>query len=381
MTILKMLLTAAVLLLFGCATAADPEQAGPSETPATFAVDLRDIPRLEAIIPQLTEKWVVFVGESHDRYSHHLNQLAIIRGMHERHPDLVIGLEFFQQPFQHYLDDYVAGKISEEQMLRGTEYYSRWKFDYRLYRPILNYAREQGLKLLALNVPAELTRKVARQGFDGLEPEERAQLPEIGEAGEAYRERLQSIYSTHPHEGEDNEKAFEYFMQAQLLWDEGMAERAADFLSENPERAMVLLAGSGHLAYGVGIPSRLERRIAVDTALVLNDPGEELTPDIADFVLMTESVSLPPKGRLGIFMEDSDNGVLVRDFTEESAARSAGLQKEDRMVQIDGQPIDNTTDVQLALLDGDPGDTVTLTVERGRWLAGSEQVEYSVTLR
>ncbi|WP_303909007.1 ChaN family lipoprotein [Thiohalomonas denitrificans] len=380
MTISKVLLPATVLLLCGCATAAGPELPGSSEAPATFAVDLRDVPRLEAIMPQLTDNRVVFVGESHDRYSHHLNQLAIIRGMHERHPDLVIGLEFFQQPFQPYLDDYVAGKISEKEMLRGTEYYSRWKFDYRLYRPILNYAREQGLKLLALNVPEELTRKVARQGFDGLEPAEQAQLPEIGEAGEPYRQRLQAIYNTHPHEG-DNEKSFEHFMQAQLLWDEGMAERAADFLREHPERAMVLLAGSGHLAYGIGIPSRLERRVAVTSALVLNDPQEELTPDIADFVLMAESTPLPSKGRLGIFMGDSEDGVLVRDFTEESAAQSAGLQREDRIVRIDGQPIDNTADVQLALLDGRAGDTVTLMVERDQWLAGSEQVEYSVTLR
>ena len=32
-------------------------------------------------------------------------------------------------------------------------------------------------------------------------------------------------------------------MQAQLLWDEYMAESAADYLRNNPERSLVILAG------------------------------------------------------------------------------------------------------------------------------------------
>jgi len=39
-----------------------------------------------------------------------------------------------------------------------------------------------------------------------------------------------------------------------------MAERAADYLQRNPKRRMVVLAGSGHLMYGQGIPKRLLRR-------------------------------------------------------------------------------------------------------------------------
>lgn len=365
----------AVLLLFGCAAAAGLEK---PEAPATRVVDLRNLPDLKTILPKLADKRVVFVGETHDRYSHHLNQLAVIRELYQRHPGLVIGLELFQQGSQQHLDDYVAGGISEEEMLRNTEYFSRWKFDYRLYRPVLQYAREKGLKLLALNVPAELTRKVARKGFEGLDPGERAELPEIDDAGEAYRDRLRSIHEQHP-QGDD--QAFEHFVQAQLLWDESMAERAAAFLHRHPDRHMVLLAGSGHLAYGTGIPSRLMRRIDVATALVLNDPQEELTPDIADFVLLTKSTPLPPKGRLGILMADSEQGVAVRDVGDESAAEEAGLQKADQIVQLDGREIRNTADVRLALLDSDAGDTVEITVYRGEGLAGTERIEYTITLR
>ena len=39
---------------------------------------------------------------------------------------------------------------------------------------------------------------------------------------------------------------------------------------------MVVLAGSGHLEYGQGIPKRLLRRVPVESAILLNDVGPEL---------------------------------------------------------------------------------------------------------
>ena len=103
---------------------------------------------------------MVLIGETHDRFDHHLIQLEIIRGLHAIDLRIAIGMEAFQQRFQRHLDDYVAGKLSEPELLRETEYYRHWGFDFRLYQPILSFAREHGLPLVALNPPAELTRKV-----------------------------------------------------------------------------------------------------------------------------------------------------------------------------------------------------------------------------
>ncbi len=98
----------------------------------TLVVDLANLTNLEALIPRLADRRVVFVGEAHDRYEDHLNQLAIIRGLHQRGADLAIGMEMFQQPFQAALDAYIAGEIDEDEMLRRTDYFERWRFDYRL---------------------------------------------------------------------------------------------------------------------------------------------------------------------------------------------------------------------------------------------------------
>ena len=105
----------AYLMVLALAVALPPNSlaAADIEPTATKVLDLNALPGLDSIIPRLARKRVVFIGEAHDRYDHHLNQLAIIRRLHARHPDLAIGMEFFQQPFQQALDDYIAGELDE----------------------------------------------------------------------------------------------------------------------------------------------------------------------------------------------------------------------------------------------------------------------------
>ncbi len=343
------------------------------------ALDLNALSDLDGIIPTLASRRVVFVGETHNRFDHHLNQLEIIRRLHQIHPDLAIGMEFFQQPFQPYLDEFVAGNLSEDEFLKRTEYYERWKYDYRLYRPILEYARDNNIPLIALNVPREITEKVGASGIAQLSAEDKKAIPkEIDRSDEVYRERLNSVFKMHPH---SDQKNFEHFLEAQLLWDEGMAERAAQFLKENPDKHMVILAGSGHLTYGSGIPKRLIRRTNVSSAIVLNAGLGDIDPDMADFVLLPKRVDLPPKGLLGIMMTDTEEGVTVGEFSEQSAAKEKGMKKGDRIVALDGKPVKSSADVQIGMLDKQPGDRVQLELRRTGQAKSSEEITMEVSLR
>lgn len=351
-----------------------------SEPEATRAVDLRRVTDLDAILPALATKRVVYVGEVHDRLEHHINQLEIIEGLHARKNDLVIGMEFFQQPFQRYLDEYIAGTIDEQEMLRKTEYYQRWRFDYRLYAPILRYAREQGIPLLALNVPAEITGKVAKGGVSSLSDEERAQIPaDLDRSDSAYRERLKAVFERHPM---GTAASFDNFLDAQLLWDEGMAERAARYLQEHPSRSMVVLAGEAHLAYRSGIPARLARRLPVDYAVVLQYREGPLEPNVADYMLFAEQRFLPPAGTLGVHLTShAVGGLEVTSVSSESAAKAAGLKVGDIIQQLDGLPVESLPDVRLAMWDKRPGDRVSVHIKRSGWLAGEKAMAFEVPLR
>jgi len=70
---------------------------------------------LDKLVAQLATKRVVFVGETHDRNDNHLNQLEIIKRLHELDPNIAIGVEYFQQPFQKQVDDYIDGRIQENE--------------------------------------------------------------------------------------------------------------------------------------------------------------------------------------------------------------------------------------------------------------------------
>lgn len=345
----------------------------------TPAVDLRSLPQLGGILPTLADKQAVFVGEQHDQYAHHLVQLTIVRELHKRHPDLVIGMEFFQKPYQEHLDDFVEKRIDEPTMLSRTEYFRRWQYDYRLYRPILQYARQAGVRILALNVPAELTERVADVGLDGLSEAEKAAVPaDMDQSNEIYRERLRRIFQHHP---EPEKRNFDHFVQAQLLWDEGMAETAAAYFRDNPEGHMVILAGSGHIANRDGIPDRLSRRVNVSSSVVVNGIQETLSPAVADFVLLPKERRLPPAGRMGILLEDASEGVVVGGFTETSPARKAGVEEGARIVNIGGRTVDTVEDVRVALYDKAPGDVVSMEVANDRFILGDSRRTFQITLQ
>lgn len=351
----------------------------------TAVLDLANLTNLEALLPRLAERRVVFVGEAHDRYEDHLNQLAIIRGLHQRGADLAIGMEMFQQPFQPALDAYVAGEIDEGELLRRTDYFERWRFDYRLYRPILRFAREQGIPVIALNLEREITAKVGQGGLEALSPAERARIPtEIDGSDPAYRQRVKAVFDLHPKGNREQKEGgegqvpnpdqdFERFLAVQLLWDEGMAERAARYLQDHPGKQLVVLAGSGHLEYGQGIPSRLLRRLATSTsappssAIVLNGGQRDPEPQVADFLLYPRRVELAATGRLGVMLDTAAKGpgVAVQGFSDNSGAAAAGMKEGDRIVRVGDQTIDVYADIRLALMDSRPGQKLTVAVERG----------------
>jgi len=377
-TLQRLLVVCLLVWLVGCASHGDAGHAQPDDVPgmpATAVISYTPQAGLGGIMPALAGHRVVFVGESHDRYDHHLAQLMVIRALHAEHPQLAIGLEFFQQPYQAVLDDYIAGRIDETEMLRRSEYFSRWGYDYRLYRPILRYAREQGIPLLALNVPRELTGRIGEVGLDGLSAAERAQLPaDIDRGDSGYRQRLLAVFQQH--DGSTG-RAFERFHDVQLAWDEGMAARAADWLGEHPQHHLVILAGSGHINAAAAIPQRLQRRLPVDSARVVlaaaigshggphtGSTDAPLASAPGDYYLITAAQRLPKAGLLGVMLDNHAQPPLISGFSSTSDAKAQGARNGDRIIAINGQRIGDYTDLKLALLERRPGERIELGLSR-----------------
>jgi uncharacterized iron-regulated protein len=338
---------------------------------------------IEAVVGRLADKRVVFIGEDHERYDEHLNQLEIIRRLHMIAPDhWAIGVEYFQRSFQPYLDAYIAGNISEREFIIKTEYFERWGYDYRLYRPIFQYAREQRIPLVALNAERELTDEVGKAGLEAIPSADRDRLPQqIEQPDSGYRQRLREAFEEHPGAASGD---FERFVEVQSVWDETMAQSASVYLAAHPDKSMIVLAGSGHIAFGSGIPGRVRWRLP-DAPIVILLPADKPDDDTegADYILVSSSATLPPSGKIGIAMDrsrDRTDGVTIKTVSPDSAASKAGFRSGDRIVAIDGQPIHSQGDVQLALLDKEPGQHLSLRAER-QDASGRQEITADLTLQ
>ncbi len=322
---------------------------------------------LAEIISQVADRTIVYVGEKHDRYGDHLLQLEIIRHLHQRYPKLAIGMEMFQRRYQESLDEYISGKTDTQTFLKRSGYLNTWRFNYHLYEDILQYAREHRIPVVALNQEHELVSKVANQGLDQLTQEEKGRIPsEMALDDEPYRERLRRVFEMHQTElpGKQAPQVFEHFHQAQILWDETMAETVASFLTDRPGFHLVVLAGSGHLAYGSGIPKRAYRRIAKDFAIILPEPGELPEPGIADFIVFPSELEAPEEAKLGVVLDTSGEQFMVADLVEGGGAQKAGLEKGDILLAVDGFSVKDLDDIRANLATKYVGDTVKVLVQR-----------------
>jgi uncharacterized iron-regulated protein len=233
---------------------------------------------------------IVCVGETHDSELHHRVQLEIIKALYARDERLGVGMEMFQRPYQKALDRYLAGSIREQVLLEDSEYRQRWGFDWSLYRPIVDFCRRNGLPVAALNVPRELTRRLSRVGFAGLSAAEKEQLGAIDfhvkEHRDYWFERLAKMHGKSGASAGQKERSY----QVMTAWDEYMADSAARFQKERRLRRLVVLAGSGHIERGFGIPQRAARRtggkvLTVRVALGAEAKKVEADP-AADFVVV-----------------------------------------------------------------------------------------------
>jgi uncharacterized iron-regulated protein len=250
-----------------------------------FQVSTGDTLPLRQAVDDLRTKRIILVGEYHASAAHHAAQLAVIRALHDAGLDLAVGMEMFRADSQASLDQWVDGRMATGDFKKV--YYDNWNFDWNLYRPILEYTRQNRIPLVGLNAPKGITRKVSREGFASLNAAERGKLKNVTcRVDQTYEQYIRKAFGAHAH-GDLN---FTYFCEAQLVWDTVMAINALDHLAAHPGRTIVLLTGTGH-AHKRGIPAQIKTRQTVPVAVLLPQvPGridaERTRLEDSDYVIL-----------------------------------------------------------------------------------------------
>jgi uncharacterized iron-regulated protein len=249
----------------------------------------------EQLIADLAKARVIYVGENHTNPAHHAIQLEVIKALDQSSAHLTIGMEMFDHTYQPVLDQWTAGELDQTTFIEKTHWYANWRFDFGLYRDILEYAKEKGLRIIALNVPFYIPARIRVGGLASLSEADRMHLPDTIDTTDAdHRAYLEEIYNMHAFSGRNS---FEFFYEAQCTWEDAMAEAIAENLGPGK---MVVLAGNGHIIRKFGIPNRaFARSHAPFKTIYLAPVGDEAELSWADYLWVTPDLRISRHAMMG----------------------------------------------------------------------------------
>ena len=247
----------------------------------------------ETMLADLARADVILVGEQHDDPNTHRLELAVLEGLTRRRVPLVFALEMFERDVQPVLDDYLSGKISEDQFLAASRPWPRYATD---YRPLVEFAKAHAIPVIASGVPRRIASDVSKTGMSAVDAlgadrglaARDLQCPTSGD----YYDRFLQMMGGHPPSGDaaaaDSRAKNDRFYLAQCLKDETMGESIADAWQKNASRraTVVHVNGAFHSDYTEGTAASTARRmggrrIAVVAFLPVDDIDSE-KPDEGD---------------------------------------------------------------------------------------------------
>jgi uncharacterized iron-regulated protein len=295
---------------------------------------------------------LVFVGESHTDIEFHDVQLRVIQELQKRGRQVLVGLEMYPVPEQASLDRWGADKaLTEEGFLTESHWYRNWGYHWNYYRAIFLFARANGIPMFGVNLPRAAVQTIRMKGFDALPPDQRALLPERIDLESAEHQRLFKAFfgSEDALHGNMPEPMFQAMYRAQCAWDAAMSWNAVQALRKHGgEKAiMVVLIGSGHVAYGLGAERQAKLWFDGKTATVVPVPLAEeagapaiatVQASYADFVwgLPPSTDPLYPSAGFSTPEQKSGERFKVIMVGKDTPAEGAGFKVGDELVSIDG---------------------------------------------
>ena len=360
----------AIVVVFGCAAMPGKIEA-PYKVGDVISAETGTVVTDEFLSNELLHSRIVFIGETHVNPDHHRAQLDIIQALNRKGAQLAIGMEMFPREKQTILNQWVAGDLTEKQFLELVEWEEVWGYPFSLYRDILFFARDNSIPIFGLNAPREIVRKTGDVGLDNLDEQDRERIAaDIRLNNEAHRQVIKERFADHPSTDSD----FERFYQAQRVWDETMAETTVQALSDSSTAPdiIVVLAGTGHMLYRLGIPDGIARRtdyhFVVIAPATVGDAGLLVEDNAADYIRV--SAPTPPRPHrpmigVGLDSQQLKKGVLVVDrIMKGSPAETMGLAKGDIILKVNNQEAHSAKDIHNALTKSSDKKNHSIMIDR-----------------
>lgn len=215
---------------------------------------------IASMAKQLAKSQTIFFGEYHDDTVCHAAELEFLQELYKVNPGLIISFEMFERDVQKVVDDYLADKIDEKTFLEQSRPWPNYDTD---YRPLLEFAKQHHLPVIAANVPRKYAGMLARQGKDALKalPEtERSYFAQkLMVLDDQYKaEFLKTMQQTTMHGMPGMPDMYENMYIAQCLKDDTMAESISQAVRQNPGKTVIHYNGDFHSRAGLGTAQKLK---------------------------------------------------------------------------------------------------------------------------
>jgi uncharacterized iron-regulated protein len=123
---------------------------------------------VQQIIDAIGKSDAIFLGENHDDAIAHYLQLEIIKKAFDnygKNRNIVLSMEMFERDVQTIVDEYLDDLITEKKFLDDSRPWNNYKND---YRPLVEYAKQNKLAVIAANAPRRYVNMVSRNGRDSI---------------------------------------------------------------------------------------------------------------------------------------------------------------------------------------------------------------------
>lgn len=228
---------------------------------------------------------VVFFGEYHDQSEIHQYELELLEAMYKAKGEkLALSMEMFEADNQSKLNNFLADTLSEENFLAASRPWPNYRTD---YAPLVNFAKEKKMPVIAANVPRFLAAHVAKNNAstEGVEAQYQQWLPKHTYAPEgAYKDKFYAQMSSPAAPMKMPPQRLAAVYAAQCLKDDKMAESIAAFADAHQNMQILHINGCFHSNAHLGTAQKLEAlrpelKVAVITPLERKQKGEKPAGD------------------------------------------------------------------------------------------------------
>jgi uncharacterized iron-regulated protein len=321
---------------------------------------------------------LLLVGEEHTAMESHRVEKRVLEELVGAGRRVLVGLEMYPYGDQPSLDLWVGGKVSEPQFVDQSHWYKNWGYNWGYYREIFLFAGQRQIPLFGVNTPREVVAAVRKKGFTGLTEEEAAHVPaHIDTESPDHLRLFKALLGGEGIHSGMGEAVWKGMFEAQCTWDATMAQNAVAALKKTGDEEktiLVLLAGTGHVAYGLGIQRQASRlfpgRIATLVAVPVRDekdkPVQTVRASYADYLwgVAREIDPLYPEFGASVRVE-LGKGVQIIDVEKKSVAERAGIAVGDVLVSVDGAPVESRETLSRLVGEKKWGDSASLVLRRG----------------